>query len=60
MRIKKGLDIFSDDGEWYALTSSGRLMPEELCEKMEDAARVNEAIMVIKEYFDACRKEGYL
>ena len=56
MKIKKGLEISSADF-WYDLTEGGYLIPVEICENPEDAAKVNEAIKVISDFQQSCEEQ---
>ena len=61
MEIKKGLEISTDDF-WYDLTDGGYLKPKEICEKPEDAAKVIEAIEILRDFASSCEEqiEGFI
>ena len=56
MVIKKGLEIGTDDF-WYDLTDGGYLKPNEICKNSEDAAKVNEAIAIIRDFEQSCNEQ---
>lgn len=56
MKIKKGLTVSTGEF-YYDLTKGGYLRPEEICEDLEDAKKVNEAIKVIEEFEKSCEDQ---
>lgn len=56
MNIKRGLEISTQDF-WYDLTDGGYLVPRDICENIEDAKKVEEAIRVIEEFEKSCDKQ---
>ncbi len=56
MLIKEGLEISTDDF-WYDLTDGGYLKPSEICENSEDAAKVNKAVEVIRDFANSCEEQ---
>ncbi len=61
MNIKKGLEVSSSDF-WYDLTDGGYLNPRDICEKEEDAKKVEEAINIVKDFQNSCEEqiEGFI
>jgi hypothetical protein len=61
MKIKKGLENSTGDF-WYDLTDGGYLDPEKICEDLEDAKKVKQAIAVIKDFENSCEEqiEGFV
>jgi len=57
MRIKKGLEISTSDF-WYDLADGGYLKPFDICESMEDANRVKDAMQTVKDFQRSC--EAYI
>lgn len=56
MKIKKNLRISTDDF-WYDLTDGGYLKPDEICADKEDAAKVNEALIVLMDFLNSCEEQ---
>ncbi len=56
MKIRKGLEISTSDF-WYDLTDGGYLKPSAICENIEDANRVKEAILIIFDFQNSCEKQ---
>ena len=56
MKIKKGLKIFTSEF-WYDLTDGGYLKPDELCANKDDAEKVKEAIVILKDFEDSCEEQ---
>ena len=61
MKLKKGLEVSTGDF-WYDLTDGGYLKPEDICEDIEDAKKVVEAICIIQNFQEACEEqiEGFV
>ena len=61
MKIKKGLEVSASDF-WYDLTDGGQLNPRDICEKEEDAKKVEEAINIVKDFQNSCEEqiEGFI
>ena len=56
MKLKDGLEISSSEF-WYDLTKGGYLNPEEMIEDPEIAAKVRDAVKLIKEFEYACKEQ---
>ena len=56
MKIKKGLQISSDD-PYYDLSDGGYLIPGDICENVEDARKVEEAVRILKDFLDSCEEQ---
>ncbi len=56
MKIRKGLEISTSDF-WYDLTDGGYLKPSAICENIEDANRVKEAILIILDFQNSCEEQ---
>ena len=61
MKIKKDLDVCTSDF-WYAVGDGGYLDPYEICENVEDAMKVREAILVLMDFDQSCTEqiEGFI
>lgn len=61
MKIKENLKISTPDF-WYDLTDGGYLDPYEICETIDDADRVYEAMKVIEDFQNSCEEqiEGFI
>jgi len=53
MKIKADAEVSTSD-PWYDLTEGGYIEPDELCELPEDAARVKDAVAVIRDFLQSC------
>lgn len=56
MKIKKGLKISTTDF-WYDLTDGGYLNPKGICENLEDAKKIEDAIEVLQEFLESCKNQ---
>lgn len=56
MKIKKGLRVSTSEF-WYDLTDGGYLDPLQICENVEDAAKVKEAIGIILDFQESCEEQ---
>lgn len=54
--IREGYNITTNDF-WHDLTDGGYLEPDDMCEKQEDADKVNNAIRVVIDFYQACEEQ---
>ena len=56
MELKKDASIQTSDF-WYDLTDGGYIEPDNICEFQADADKVNSAVRVIIEFYQACEEQ---
>ena len=61
MKIKKDLEISTSEF-WYDVGAGGYLDPFDICENIEDANKIAEAINTLKEFETSCEQqiEGFI
>lgn len=57
MKIRKNLKDVSTSDFWYDLTDGGYLDPAKILVDKEDIEKVNQAIAVLKEFYESCEEQ---
>lgn len=61
MEINKGLQVTTTNF-WYDLSMGGYLDPYEICENMDDAIKIKDAVELLQDFQHSCEEqiEGFI